>query len=137
MADVSVTAASVIASSGAIIKRGVGGTAAMTAGMAVYRDAADSNRLKPGVVTALASSQIVGILLCGGGIGQPLLYAESDDDFTPGFTMTVGITYVLGGASGTIAPSADVGSGEFPVVLLVPKSTTKAKLKILAGTVAQ
>jgi hypothetical protein len=136
MADVSVNAANVLASSGAIIKRGVGGAASLTAGMAVYRDAADSNRLKGGVLTALASSQIVGILLCGGGIGQPLLYASEDDDFTPGFTMTVGVIYTLGGAPGTIAPSADVLTAEYPVVLYVPKSVTKAKLKISFGTVA-
>jgi hypothetical protein len=134
MADVVVTAANVLASSGAQKKNGTLGATA-TAGQAVYRDASDGKMKLADANLSAAAADVRGILLTGGADGQPCQYIEEDDDFTPGFTVTVGTIYVLSGTAGGIAPAADLATGMYPAVLMIGKSATKVVLKIVKGGV--
>lgn len=137
MADLSITAANVLASISASRRTGTAG-ATITAGAALYRDAADG-LLKladnNGATAALAA--VEGIALNGASTGQPVAYAAADPDFTPGATLTAGEIYVLSATPGGIAPVADLAaSGAYRTVLGVAKSTTKLALAPVAGGVA-
>lgn len=141
MADVTITAANVLASNSAKRFKGVAG-AAITAGQPVYRDATDGNSLKLADADAsAAAAAVVGIALHGAADGQPLECAYEDPDFTPGFTLDVtgagakGV-YGLSGTAGGVCPVADFAAADFPTVLYVAKSSTKAVLKIMSGGAA-
>lgn len=135
MTDLSITAANVRASAGARPRQGVAG-ATITAGQVLYLDSTD-NRLKLADCDAsIATSMAVGIALHGASAGQPLLYVEEDDDFTPGATLTEGVIYILSGTAGGIAPAADLAGGDYLTTIMNPKSATKAKLKINASGAA-
>jgi hypothetical protein len=137
MADLTITAANVLAGANAKKRRGIAG-ATITAGQALYEDSSASYTLKLADNDAsAATSKCVGISLHGALAGQPIEYVYEDDDFTPGATLTAGLVYVLSGTAGAIAVSADLGAGDYPVVLFCPNSTTKATLKIVRGTVVQ
>jgi hypothetical protein len=134
-----VTAANVLASAYAEKDTGILGEASMTAGMPVYKNSADSNRLyKCDANLSLAAAGCVGVLLHGGGIGQPATYVKRDPQFTPGAPLVAGdIVIVDGSAAGGLAPSSDLASGWFPSVLGPAISTTKMDLNISRGLVAK
>jgi len=115
-ADLSITAASVVASSDAVTKKGTAG-ATITAGQVVYLDAS-TNTLKLAKADALATSNAVGIALHAASANQPLRYVVYDPDFTPGVTSTEGLNLRVssGTAGGITATVADVTTGQFPVV---------------------
>lgn len=130
MADLSVTAANALASTSAAGKaRGTAG-ATITAGQAVYLDAA-TGTLKLAVKTSLAAAAAVGIALHGAASGQPLEYVYQDDDYTPGATLVAGTCYTVGATAGNMAPSADLASGNYATFMMIAKSTTKAILRVL------
>ncbi len=139
MAAISVTAASVLAGANAKKARGTAG-ATITAGQALYADPNASFKLKLADCDASATTaKCVGIALHGASDGQPLEYVYEDDDFTPGATLSLSAAaddgvYILDGTAGGICPIGDIAAGDYPVVLFVAKSTSKAILKIIAGT---
>lgn len=141
MADISVTAANVLASSQATIRRGIAG-ATITAGQVVYEDSTASNKFKLADANASAATAApVGIALHGAADGQPLAIATEDPDFTPGGTLSITAAssngvYVLSATAGGFCLAADLAAGHYPNVLMVAKSTTKAVLKIVHGTAA-
>lgn len=138
MADISITAASVAASANAKKKRGIAG-ATITAGQPLYENGADAGKLY--LADANASAQtavVVGLALHGALAGQPIEYVYEDDDYTPGATLSLSVAadsgvYVLSATAGGIGVMDDLAAGMYPVVLFVAKSTTKARLKIVAG----
>ena len=137
MADITVTAASVAQGAGAIVRQGTAG-ATVTAGQPVYIDTADANQLKPADADLSAlGSTVAGIALHGASDEQPLKYIESGGAFVPGATLTQGEVYVLSGTAGGIAPVADLGTGDYPVILFCANSTTVATMKITRGTGAR
>lgn len=125
MADLSITAANVLASATARTVTGVAG-ATITAGQPLYIDTADGNALKPAQNTSTKSA-FVGIALHAAADGQPITYCSRDEDFTIGATVAVGQVYILSDNAGGIAPISDAGSGDFIVVVGIGKSTTKIK----------
>lgn len=130
MADLSVTAANVLASTSAAgVATGTAG-ATITAGQAVYLDSA-TGTLKLAVKTSLAAAAAVGIALNGGASGQPIKYVYQDDDFTPGATLVTGTSYAVGATAGNLAPVADLASGNYATFMMIAKSTTKAILRVL------
>lgn len=141
MSDVSITAANVVKGANAVTRMGVAG-ATITAGQPVYEDSSDSSKFKLADSNAsAATAKCAGIALHGASSGQPLLINVEDDDFTPGFTLSLSAAaddgvYVLSGTAGGIAPIGDLASGMYPVILGVAKSTTKMILKIIRGTAA-
>ena len=132
MADVSVTAASVVKTDDTAVREGIaGGT--VTAGQTLYKDATDSSKLKPAVATGLATAAVVGIALHGAAADQPVQYATRGN-LTFNAAFTVGTTYVLSAASaGGIAPVTDLTSGNYPTTLGIATTTSNLKLGINAS----
>ncbi len=137
MADISITAASVLASAQATIRREFNfGYAAATAGQHVYLDTSnlwqkvDANAGATGnELTALS-----GIALNGGGIGQPASVCVADPGFTPGGTLTNGSTVYSSNTAGGITHDVPV-TGVYPRSLGIPKSTTVMNLQPVASGV--
>lgn len=129
MADVSITPANVVLSSGSAKTGTAGGT--ITAGMSLYQDAADSDHLK-GCDTsgAAALASCVGIALNSASDGQPLSYAPTGSTLNIGGTVVLGTIYCCSETAGGIQPSTDVGSGEFVTVLGVATTAALLQLKI-------
>lgn len=135
MADISITAANVIAGSNA---RRVSKLAAstITAGQLVYLlaagtvAAADANGASP-------LYTILGIAENGGGAGQRISVITEDDDLTIGATVAIGDILIASATAGGIAPAADLTTGWFATVVAVAKSTTKVIFKILAAGAAK
>lgn len=132
MADVSVTAASVVKTDDTGVSQGIaGGT--VTAGQPLYKDSTDSNKLKPAIATGVATSTVVGIALHGASTDQPLQYATRGN-LTFNAAFTVGTTYVLSAsAAGGIAPVTDLTSGNYPTTLGIATTTSNLKLGVNAS----
>lgn len=137
MADLTVTASSVLASAAAtVVRTGVAG-ATVTAGQPVYSDSADENSLKPAQATA-AKENATGIALHGAADGQPLSYVTKDSGFTPGATLIAGEIYVVSSAAaGGIAPIGDLTTGDYVTILGVAKSASVLNLDLSAGMRSQ
>lgn len=137
MTDITVTAASVIPSSGArrqlkVIDTGV----TVTAGQSVYVDAT-SGKLKLADADVLASANALGIAENGGGAGQQISVVYEDDAFTAGATLVVGETYVVSTTAGGIAPLSDLAAGDFTTILGIATTAALLKLRVFAGGTAR
>lgn len=129
MSDLTITAASVIAGSDAVVANGVAGEA-ITAGKAVYLSSttnrwmlADSNS---GTTEARRAG---GVALNGASAGQPIAVQKAGD-ITIGAALTAGSPYYLSETPGGIQPAADLASGEAVCLLGLAKSTTVLTLGI-------
>lgn len=123
MADISVTAASVLPTSTTQIKRGTAG-ATITAGKVLYLDTTvDRWKLADNNDAAEMVRAAKGIALNGASAGQPIAVAVGGD-VTFNAALTAGTAYYLSDTAGGICPLADVGSGEYAVLLGLAKSTT-------------
>lgn len=112
-----------------------GGT--VTAGMPVYKDLTDSNKLKAARANAVATAVVAGIALNGASAGQPLVY-QTAGEINLGATLVVGESYYLSDAvAGQIVPVADLGVGDFPTFLGTAESTSILNLDIHVGGVAK
>lgn len=108
MADLSVTAASVLFVSGQKLT-GVAG-AAITAGQALYLDtAANTLKLAQCDGTTLEATA-EGIALHAAGTGQPITYAPHGSVINIGATTSKAVTYFVSAAAGGVAPQADLVS---------------------------
>jgi hypothetical protein len=135
MADLSITAANVIAGSGAKKKLGAAG-ATIVAGKVVYLDASDSEYKLADCDSATAAIRSpAGIALNGASDGQPLVIIE-EGPVAIGATMTAGTTYYLSPTAGGICPVADVLAGDYPVIIGVATSTTVLNVNIQEAGVA-
>jgi hypothetical protein len=134
MATLSITAASVLASASAVKTTGVAG-ATITAGQVLYKDGADSNKMKLADANGAAALRVVeGIALHGASAGQPITYVTRDPGLTVGATLVVGTSYMLASDTpGGIAPDADAAAGDYVTVLGVAKSTTQLNFQITAS----
>jgi hypothetical protein len=135
MADISITAANVIAGSGAKVEHGTSGDT-ITAGKLVYRDQttgrfelADSNS------ATAAARKPRGFALHGAADGQPLAVLY-DGPITLGAVLTAGVGYYLSDTPGGMCPVADIGSGEFSVFLGMATSTSVLDVNIQASGVS-
>lgn len=135
MADISITAASVLAGSGATTENGNLG-ATVTAGQAVYKDSADGLwKLADSNSATVAARTPQGIALNGGATGQPVRVLR-EGNITIGGTLTAGVAYYLSDTPGGICPIADVGSGEYSTVLGIATTTAILAVKIQSSGVA-
>jgi len=120
MADLSITAANVVASAGATVVNGTSG-ATITAGQTVYLTAGQYQLAK---ANAAGTATLAGIALNGASANQPLQVLVSGS-VTIGATVTAGQTYVLSAAvAGNIAPITDLSTGNYVSLLGVATSTT-------------
>lgn len=132
--DHSVTAASVLQSDAASLEDGIAGEA-ITVGMAVYKDAANSNVIKMAQCDGTsAQADVVGIALTtASAAGQPVKYARSDVSFTPGFSINSGVAVYLSATFGKLCPVADLASTNYGVVIGIGIGSNKIKLYPLKG----
>jgi len=123
MADLAITAANVVSSTGAQTSDGTaGGT--LTQGDTVYQDAADSNKWKRADANAsLATSTGIGIALNAAENGQPVRI-QTLGDINVGATLAVGTVYVISATAGKIAPTTDLVSGWFTFVIGIGKTAS-------------
>jgi hypothetical protein len=129
MADLSITAASVVAGSGAKKAAGTAG-AAITAGQVVYLDTATNTYKLADTDSATAAVRSpVGIALHAASANQPLTIVTSGP-VTIGATVAVGDVYYLSGTAGGLAPFADVAAGDYPCIIGICTSTTVLDVKI-------
>ena len=127
MADLTQTAASVIASTG-YKSRDITAGATIVAGNVVYENGANGAVLAKG--DAVATAGVAGIALNGGGDGQPIEVCY-DGVINVGATMTLGEHYALSAnAAGKIAPVSDLASTNSPTTLGVAITTTTLQLAI-------
>jgi hypothetical protein len=135
MADLSITAASVVAGDDARITYGTAG-ATITAGQAVYKEAADDKFKLADCDSATAAVRSpVGIALNGAADGQPLAIVNKGP-VTIGATLTAGVAYYLSPNAGGIAPVADLAAGDYPVIIGIATSTSVLEVGIQEAGVA-
>jgi len=108
MADLTLTATSVVRVSGAT-EQGTSG-ATLTAGMGVYKDPSDALFKIADCTTSTTTATLYGIALNGASTGQPVLVQKSGT-VTIGATIVVGGTYVLSTA-GKFCPIADLTTAD-------------------------
>lgn len=135
MADLTITAANVVAGTGANIGTGTA-NASITAGQVLYLDSttgryglADNNSASAAVRAP------VGIALHATASGQPIAFLTSGP-ITIGATMTAGVAYYLSDTAGGICPVADLASGEYPSIIGIATSTTVLDVKFHSSGVA-
>lgn len=129
MANLVITAANVLAGTGAVRESGTAGEA-ITAGQVVYRASATQKYMLADANAATAEARTArGIALSGAALNQPLSIVKSGD-VTIGATLVAGTDYYLSDTPGAIAPRADIGAGEFVCFLGIAKSTTLLGLNI-------
>lgn len=132
MTDISITAASVVAGTGAAIERGIAG-ATVTAGQVGYLDTASTGKWlladADGASAAIRGGAKAGIFLNGASLNQPVS-VQTEGDITAGGTLTPGTAYYLSDEPGAICPFADLASGDYIVLLGLAKSATVLALDI-------
>lgn len=135
MADLSITAASVVAGAGARTRAGTAG-ATITAGQAVYLDNADQKWKLADADSATAAVRTPGgIALNGASNGQPITVLTSGP-VTIGATLTAGVAYYLSDTPGGIAPVGDLTTGDYPCILGMATSASVLEVKIQPSGVA-
>lgn len=129
MADLTITATSVVPGSNAVIERGTAGET-IVAGKAVYLDStAKKYKLADSDAATAEARKATGIALNGASLNQPVA-VQSFGDVTIGATLVAGTAYYLSGTPGGICPVADVGAGEYVCLLGLAKSTTVLAINI-------
>lgn len=129
MADLTQNALNVSASNQAVIRREYPAGAVITGGQVVYLDA--NNRWQLADANAPLGMNVgdtVGIALHNTGNTQPLSVCTSDPNFGIGATVTNGVIYCASPNAGGIAPSSDMTTGNYPLVLGPARSTSRINL---------
>lgn len=130
MADLTITATSVVAGNTATIARGTAG-AAITAGQVVYLDpTAGTYKLADTDSATAAVRNAVGIALNGAASGQPVAVC-THGPVTIGATIAAGVAYYLSGNAGGICPVADVAAGDYPLIIGMGASTAVLNVDIV------
>lgn len=136
MAAISITAANVLASAAAVIRREFAAGATLTAGQLVYVNSSNQWALVDqdgNLGTGL--NDVRGITLGGASINQPIAVCTSDPDFTLGGTVSNGLV-VYGFTTAGAVTFADIPTtAAYPVVVGLAKSATKMNLNIFASGV--
>lgn len=123
MADLTITAASVVAGAGAVIEHGFAG-ATVTAGQVVYLDSVTNTyRLADCDNASSAVRTVRGIALHAAASGQPLA-VQTSGAITIGATVAAGVVYCVSDVAGAIRPVADQGSGDYTSLVGVGLTTS-------------
>jgi hypothetical protein len=129
MADLTITAANVLAGSGSKKVNGTAG-ATVTAGQVVYLDSAtDTYKLADNDSGTAAVRSPAGIALHASLSGQPLTILTAGS-ITIGATTAIGTVYCLSSTAGGICPSADIATGDYNTILGIGTSVTAINVKI-------
>lgn len=131
MADVSITAANVIAGSTAQQANGIAGVA-ITAGQVVAFDSSVGTVKLADVNSASVWQRTpIGVALNTAAAGQPVVY-QTGGDITVGGTLVAGTAYYASGTPGGVRPQADNITGDYPALLGLATSTTVLRIGINA-----
>ena len=114
----------------------VQGGEAITAGMAVYKDATTKEHMKALCDTS-AHAEVKGVAVTGGGDGQDMLIA-GNDCLLAGLTgLAAGMWYVLSDTTaGSLMPVGDLASTNYSTLVGYAPSTTTFRVKIVKTGVA-
>lgn len=135
MADLTITATSVVAGGNARTVDGTAG-ATITAGQVVYLDSdAGTYKLADNDSATAAVRSPDGIALNGAASGQPVRVLKAGN-ITIGATVTAGVAYYLSSTAGGICPVADLGSGDYPTLLGFATSASVIDVNIVEAGVA-
>jgi hypothetical protein len=135
LADLTITAASVVAGADAARESGTAGET-ITAGKAVYFASATKKWMLADSNSATAEARkATAIALNSASLNQPITVHKSGD-ITIGAALTAGTAYYLSDTPGGICPLADVGSGEYVCLLGLAKSTSVLAVNIQYPNVA-
>lgn len=126
MADLTVTASSVVPQQGSTIKSATA-AAAITAGEPLYINS--NNQADLADANAALSAVVAGLAVCTASAGQPVSYVSAGP-VAVGSILTAGAIYVLSSNAGGIAPSADLSSTEYTSILGVAASASVLNVKI-------
>lgn len=126
MADLTITATSVVPQPGATI-RSATAAAAITAGQILYLNSSGLAALAD--ANASASSEVVGMAVCNAAAGQTVSYISAGP-CAMGTILTAGVIYVLSSTAGGLCPAADLGSTEYTSIVGVATSTSVLSVKI-------
>ncbi len=105
MADLTVTATSVVPISGSV-QSGIAGET-ITAGNSLYIKAADGKLWKAQCDGTAEEATCVGVAMNGAAVNQPVAYV-ADGSVNIGATTSKATTYVVSATAGGIAPQADL-----------------------------
>lgn len=128
MANLTITAANVVARPGARSIEGILGATVTPGQPAALDPATNKYVLADSNHATIALRDVKGIFLNGGGDGQPCRIHTSGP-LSLGAILTAGTDYWLSDTSG-ICPRADVGSGETAVLLGIATSTSILDVQI-------
>lgn len=135
MADLTITAANVVAASDAARDQGTAGES-IAAGKPVYLASTSKKWMLADSNSATAEARKAGgIALNGASLNQPIAIHKSGD-LTLGATLVPGTAYYLSDTPGGICPLADVGSGEYVCQLGLAKSASVLTVDIQFPNVA-
>lgn len=136
MADLTITAANVVAGANAATEQGIAG-AAITAGQVVYRDPSTGKYLLADSNSATAAARAPrGIALHAASNNQPLMILTAGE-ITIGATLSpTAPAYYLSDTPGGICPLADIGSGEYISQIGLALSTTVLLVRIVSTGIA-
>lgn len=116
MADISITATSVVPGTGAQINKERVAGETITAGMPVYRKASDDRWWKSQTDGTSAEADALGIALHAASAGQPLA-VQTGGQITIGATIAAGVFYYVSNTAGGICPVADLGTADYVTVI--------------------
>jgi len=135
MADLTITATSVVSGDDAATKTGLAGET-ITAGKAVYLSSTTKKWMLADSDSATAEvREATGIALNAASLNQPV-DVQVKGLITIGATLTAGTAYYLSNTAGGICPLADVGTGEYVCQLGLATSTTVLNLDVQFPNVA-
>jgi hypothetical protein len=133
MADITVTAASVLYTSGPQGTKLAGET--ITAGQALYVKASDGRVWKAQADGTSAEATVVGIALNGGVAGQTITYAGDTAVLNIGGTTAQAVVYALSATAGGVCPVGDITTtGHYYSLLGYATSTTGGMVLTLHNT---
>jgi len=134
MADLSPTAANVLAASDAVTEVGTLG-ATVVPGDVMYKDSSDGLWKLADNDSATAAVKIPqGVALNGGGSGQPVKVLKSGD-LTLGVILTAGIAYYLSDTAGKICPVGDIVTGQTATLIGIARSTSVLRVNFTVSGV--
>lgn len=128
MADITITATSVVAGTDADIYQGVAGETT-TAGQAVYLDYLTNRLFLADANASEGAAEVKGVALHGASAGQPLR-VQTAGGITIGGTTVESTIYIASGTAGGIAPAVDLASGWYTTVIGVGGLTNTLKLSV-------
>lgn len=122
MADISITAANVVATATASMTHGTAGET-IAQGKTVYKSSTTGKWMLADSNSATAEARVAAqVALCAASLNQPITVGKGK--ITIGATLTPGLAYYQSDTPGGICPIADVGSGEYVCLIGLADSAT-------------